>query len=115
MRRGSADAKLARASCYERGSIILTSNLTFGSCDQAFAGEAVLTAAMLNRVLHYATVVTIRARAIGLRTKGRADLAEGCEAYLLSRKSVGCPFGRSRRYSHSLERVRLNPARSLRL
>ena len=32
---------------YERGSIILTSNLAFGSWDQAFAGDAVLTAAML--------------------------------------------------------------------
>jgi hypothetical protein len=32
---------------YEKGSMILTSNLTFGSWDEAFAGDAVLTAAML--------------------------------------------------------------------
>ena len=44
---------------YERGAIILTSNLTFGSWDQAFAGEAVLTAALLDRLLHHATVVQI--------------------------------------------------------
>src|SRR5207245_7211757 len=37
---------------YERGSLILTSNLAFGSWDQAFAGDAVLTAAMLDRILH---------------------------------------------------------------
>ena len=36
---------------YERGSLILTSNLAFGSWDQAFAGDAVLTAAMLDRIL----------------------------------------------------------------
>ena len=37
---------------YERGSIVLTSNLTFGSWDQALAGDAVLTAAMLDRLMH---------------------------------------------------------------
>ncbi len=34
---------------YERGAMILTSNLSFGAWDQAFAGDAVLTAAMLDR------------------------------------------------------------------
>jgi hypothetical protein len=38
--------------------MILTSNLTFGSWDQAFAGDPVLTAAMLDRLLHHSTVVT---------------------------------------------------------
>ncbi len=38
---------------YEHGSMILTSNLTFGSWDAAFAGDAVLTAAMLDRLLHH--------------------------------------------------------------
>ena len=33
---------------YEKGSLILTSNLSFGSWDEAFAGDAVLTAAMLD-------------------------------------------------------------------
>jgi hypothetical protein len=40
------------ATRYERGSIVLTSTLTFGSWDQAFAGDAVLTAAMLDRLIH---------------------------------------------------------------
>ncbi|SHK32092.1 IstB-like ATP binding protein [Roseomonas rosea] len=44
---------------YEKGAIILTSNLTFGAWDQAFAGDAVLTAAMLDRLMHRATVVQI--------------------------------------------------------
>jgi hypothetical protein len=37
---------------YEKGAMILTSNLTFGSWDEAFAGDPVLTAAMLDRLLH---------------------------------------------------------------
>ena len=44
---------------YERGSMILTSNLTFGSWDTAFAGDSVLTAAMLDRILHHSTLVTM--------------------------------------------------------
>lgn len=59
---------------YERGSMILTSNLTFGSWDQAFAGETVLTAAMLDRVLHHANVVTIRGESYRLKDKRRAGL-----------------------------------------
>src|SRR5580704_19234263 len=45
---------------YEKGAMILTSNLTFGSWDQAFAGDPVLTAAMLDRLLHHSTVVSIQ-------------------------------------------------------
>jgi DNA replication protein DnaC len=44
---------------YEKGVMILTSNLTFGSWDQVFAEETVLTAAMLDRLLHHSTVVQI--------------------------------------------------------
>jgi DNA replication protein DnaC len=43
---------------YERGAITLTSNLTFGSWDRAFAGDSVLTAALLDRVLHHSTIVS---------------------------------------------------------
>ena len=59
---------------YERGAMILTSNLTFGSWDQAFAGEAVLTAAMLDRLLHHASVVTISGESYRLKDKRRAGL-----------------------------------------
>src|SRR6202035_2659504 len=57
---------------YERGSLILTSNLAFGSWDQAFAGDAVLTAAMLDRILHHATVVQIAGESYRLKDKRRA-------------------------------------------
>ena len=33
---------------YDRGSTIMTSTLSFGALDQAFAGDRVLTAAMLD-------------------------------------------------------------------
>ena len=59
---------------YEQGAIVLTSNLTFGSWDQAFAGEAVLTAAMLDRVLHHASVVTIQGESYRLKDKRRAGI-----------------------------------------
>jgi len=44
---------------YERGSMILTSNLTFGSWDSAFAGDGVLTVAMLDRILHHSIIVNV--------------------------------------------------------
>lgn len=59
---------------YEKGAMILTSNLTFGSWDQAFAGDAVLSAAMLDRVLHHAHVVTIQGESYRLKDKRRAGL-----------------------------------------
>jgi DNA replication protein DnaC len=59
---------------YERGSMILTSNLTFGSWDQAFAGESVLTAAMLDRILHHASVVPIQGESYRLKDKRKAGL-----------------------------------------
>jgi DNA replication protein DnaC len=59
---------------YERGAMILTSNLTFGSWDQAFAGETVLTGAMLDRLLHHATVVQISGESYRLKHKRRAGV-----------------------------------------
>lgn len=57
---------------YERGSMILTSNLTFGSWDQAFAGETVLTAAMLDRTSCTTPPSSrSRARATASRTSAR--------------------------------------------
>ena len=65
---------------YERGAMILTSNLTFGSWDQAFAGEAVLTAAMLDRLLHHATVVQISGESYRLKDKRRAGVMDKRQA-----------------------------------
>ena len=64
---------------YERGSMVLTSNLTFGSWDQAFAGETVLTAAMLDRLLHRSTLVQVSGKttAEGQAPGGRYSTAQG--------------------------------------
>lgn len=59
---------------YEKGSLVLTSNLGFGSWDEAFAGDAVLTAAMLDRVLHHAAVVQISGESYRLKDKRRAGI-----------------------------------------
>jgi DNA replication protein DnaC len=45
------------AKSYERSSIILASNLTFGSWDAIFAGDSVLAAAMLDRILHHEAII----------------------------------------------------------
>jgi len=57
---------------YEKGA--MTSNLTFGSWDQAFAGGPVLTAAMLDRLLHHSTVVAVQGESYRLKDKRRAGL-----------------------------------------
>jgi DNA replication protein DnaC len=59
---------------YERGSMILTSNLTFGSWDSAFAGDSVLTAAMLDRILHHSIIVNISGESFRLKDKRKAGL-----------------------------------------
>jgi DNA replication protein DnaC len=59
---------------YERGSMILTSNLTFGSWDSAFAGAAVLTVAMLDRILHHSIIVSINGESFRLKDKRKAGL-----------------------------------------
>jgi IstB-like ATP binding protein len=59
---------------YERGSMILTSNLTFGSSDSAFAGDSLLAVAMLDRVLHHSTIVNINGESFRLKDKRKAGL-----------------------------------------
>jgi DNA replication protein DnaC len=57
---------------YERGSMILTSNLTFGSWDAA--GDGVLTAAMLDRILHHSTIVIINGESFRLMDRRKVGL-----------------------------------------
>jgi DNA replication protein DnaC len=55
--------------------MILTSNLTFESWDQAFAGDPVLTAAMLDRLLNHSTLIPIQGESYRLKDKRRVGLA----------------------------------------
>jgi DNA replication protein DnaC len=54
--------------------MILTSNLTFGSWDSAFAGDDVLTVAMLDRILHHSTIVSISGDSFRLKDKRKAGV-----------------------------------------
>ena len=51
---------------YERGSIILTSNLSFNDWG-TLLGDDVLATAMLDRLLHHAEVITINGRSYRMR------------------------------------------------
>ena len=59
---------------YESGSVILTSNLSFGDWQENFANDASLTSAMLDRLLHHAHVVQIRGDSYRLKEKLRAGI-----------------------------------------
>jgi DNA replication protein DnaC len=59
---------------YETGSLVLTSNLPFGQWDQTFAGDATLTAALLDRLLHHAHVVPISGDSYRLKEKRQAGM-----------------------------------------
>ena len=59
---------------YERGSVILTSNLSFGEWDSTFAGNSALTAAMLDRLLHHAHVIQIKGDSYRLKDKKKAGV-----------------------------------------
>jgi len=58
---------------YTRGSIILTSNKSFGDWGQIF-GDTVVATAILDRLLHHSVVVNIRGESYRLREKKRAGL-----------------------------------------
>jgi len=59
---------------YEHGSIIITSNLPFAQWDSAFAGDATMTAAMLDRLLHHAHVAMISGESFRLRERKKAGI-----------------------------------------
>lgn len=61
---------------YEKGSIILTSNLPFGQWQDIFASDPALTSAMLDRLLHHSSVVTIKGESYRLKEKRKAGLLE---------------------------------------
>ncbi len=64
----------AIAQRYERGSVIITSNLPFSQWDTTFAGDATMTAAMLDRLLHHAHVAMITGESFRLRERKRAGI-----------------------------------------
>jgi DNA replication protein DnaC len=59
---------------YERGSTILTSNLVFSKWKQVFGGDKIVTAAILDRVLHHSHVINIQGDSYRLKEKKEAGL-----------------------------------------
>lgn len=64
------------ANRYEQGSVIVTSNLNFGQWGNTFADDEVLTAAMLDRLLHHSHVVQCRGESFRLREKRQAGILQ---------------------------------------
>ncbi len=56
------------------GSVILTSNLSFGAWEQTFGGNGALTSAMLDRLLHHSHVIQIRGDSYRLKDKHKAGV-----------------------------------------
>lgn len=61
---------------YDKGSIILTSNRGFGDWNQVFA-DAVVASAIIDRLLHRATVINIRGKSYRMRAYQEQQKQEG--------------------------------------
>jgi DNA replication protein DnaC len=59
---------------YEKGSVILTSNLPFGQWGQIFANDTALTSALLDRVLHHSHIIQIKGDSYRIKEKKQAGL-----------------------------------------
>ena len=59
---------------YLRGSIILTSNKSYGDWGDIFAADQVLATAILDRLLHVSTTINIRGQSYRLREKRKAGV-----------------------------------------
>ncbi len=59
---------------YEKGSIILTSNLPFGQWSSTFSDDVTLTAAMLDRLLHHSHILQLSGESYRLKDKKKAGV-----------------------------------------
>lgn len=64
------------AARYEKGSLMVTSNLPFGQWDATFAQDATLTAALLDRLLHHARIVPIAGESYRLKNQRQAGMVQ---------------------------------------
>lgn len=63
---------------YEKGSMILTSNQSFGAWGEVF-GDRIIATAILDRVLHHAITLNIRGNSYRLKEKLKAGLVRAEE------------------------------------
>lgn len=59
---------------YEHGSIILTSNKSYGEWGEVFSGDTVLATAILDRLLHHSTTISIKGESYRLKDKKKAGI-----------------------------------------
>jgi DNA replication protein DnaC len=68
---------------YERGSIVLTSNQSFGQWGEVF-GNPIIATAILERLLHHSVVINIKDESYRLREKQKAGLLKKPDLTLMS-------------------------------
>jgi DNA replication protein DnaC len=66
---------------YERGSIILTSNKSYGDWGTIFAGDSAIASAILDRLLHHSTTINIKGESYRPKGKRRAGLIQPPTAF----------------------------------
>lgn len=86
---------------YERGSIILTSNKSYGDWGSIF-GDPIIATAILDRLLHHSTTINIRGESYRLKDRRRAGLLPRPEDQQapgsgLAMSPAGAPNSRARR------------------
>jgi DNA replication protein DnaC len=59
---------------YERGSIILTSNKSYGAWGEIVAGDNILAGAILDRLLHHSVTINIKGESYRLKEKRKAGV-----------------------------------------
>ena len=81
---------------YERGSIILTSNKSYGEWGSIF-GDPIIATAILDRLLHHSTTVNIRGESYRLKERRKAGLLPAPEPPPLQPQPAAVPAPRSKR------------------
>lgn len=59
---------------YERGSIVLTSNKSYGEWGEVFSGDTVIATAILDRLLHHSTTIPIKGESYRLKDRKKAGI-----------------------------------------
>ncbi|TMI73810.1 MAG: hypothetical protein E6H05_08955 [Bacillati bacterium ANGP1] len=81
---------------YERGSIILTNNKSYGDWGTIF-GDPIIATAILDRLLHHSTTLNIRGESYQLKERKKARAAaRGSRAAQARQSRSGLPGGENR-------------------
>jgi DNA replication protein DnaC len=81
---------------YERGSIVLTSNKSYGDWGSIF-GDPIIATAILDRLLHHSTTINIRGESYRLKDRRRAGLLTRPEDQQPAAALAGAPNDGRRR------------------